>query len=61
MACLPDSITFPISDSIIPKPGDKCFAAGWGNTEELGQTSEDLLELAVRDILTFLTWYKSNN
>jgi len=55
MACLPDSITFPISDSIIPKPGDKCFAAGWGNTEELGQTSEDLLELAVRDILTFLT------
>ncbi len=49
IACLPDTIVFrPIDGAqVIPKPGDKCFAAGWGNTEEVGLTSDDLMEVPI--------------
>ncbi len=49
IACLPDANVFrpTTGPQVIPKPGDRCFAAGWGNTEEVGQTSDDLIEVPI--------------
>lgn len=46
-ACLPDKSILGLSTKPAPRVGDKCFALGWGSTEEVGLSSDDLREVVI--------------